>query len=279
VQPPLQLDGQDGRTLQRTKSYDLDNRRPIEGAMVVEGVHRTIENHDIIEPLSLDHRMDSPVTLESMRSQPEDQSKPPFKAQHSFDVAKTHPHLETRRTQSASDRGHAHDPMAEEPHWLGIGGGCDDNVPPGTPACAESPTAAEFDIYDTAYQREVERIRKAKGEEATVFLTRRVDSKKEYKKDTHMIDAPSEQEVKGQAHEGWKSVLDAAREKQKKMAEPLDKGIHHHTLTDVAAHAGQSTRAAGDRLISKGQEASEKGGAIISNVVHKAMDYPSAKGE
>ncbi len=221
VQRPLQLDGQDDRTLRKSQSVDVDNRRPVEGATVSEGVHREIEGRDPEEPMPLLHRMDSAVTIDP--AQIHSQEKPHHRGWHSPDAAPQEAGNHIPRTPSGGEKGHAHDPMDEEPLWLGIGTGSDDTLPePKTPICAESPTAAEFNIYDTAYRREVERIRHAKGRQATVYLTRRVDSKAEYKEDTNMIDAPTEAEVAGQPHAGWKSLLDAAREKKKNVAKHID---------------------------------------------------------
>ena len=58
VQPPLQLNSKEDRLLNKTQSFDLDNRRPAEGALVSEGVHREMEPHDTSEPIPLLHRMD-----------------------------------------------------------------------------------------------------------------------------------------------------------------------------------------------------------------------------
>jgi len=85
---------------------------------------------------------------------------------------------------SLGGQGQARDPMDEEPPWLGIGAGEDENQrSPDIEIVAESPTAAEFNIYDTAYQNVVERIRRAQGQDAKVYLTRRVDTKAEHKAD------------------------------------------------------------------------------------------------
>lgn len=50
------------------------------------------------------------------------------------------------------------------------------------PMVSESPGAAEFDIYETAYRKEVERIREQGVSLPKVYLTRRVDGKDELRK-------------------------------------------------------------------------------------------------
>lgn len=101
-----------------------------------------------------------------------------------------------------SGRGQAHDPMDEEPPWLGIGAG--DRESEGSPSSesiAESPTAAEFNIYEAAYQKEVELIREARGEGAKIYLTRRIENNAEYKPNETLDDPVPADEVEGQAHE------------------------------------------------------------------------------
>jgi [calcium/calmodulin-dependent protein kinase] kinase len=276
VQPPLQLDSKEDRPLNRTQSFNLDNRRPVEGASVSEGVHREIEPRDTNEPIPLLHRMDSAVSIEPALGHMNEQPVPHHKGQHSIDSANPAPHLDTRKTESSGERGHAHDPMDEEPLWLGIGPGEDIDISPETPICAESPTAAEFNIYDTAYQREVERIRAAQGHQATVYLTRRVDSKKAFKADAHMIDAPTELEVARQPHAGWKSLLDAAREKEKHIASLTeDKQSHGHNILGLPAQAGERAKAAGEEAMDRGQQLTDKGGSTMMDIVKKAMGRTS----
>jgi calcium/calmodulin-dependent protein kinase kinase 2 len=276
VQPPLQLDSKEDNPLNRTQSFDLDNRRPVEGAVVSEGVHREIEPRDTDEPIPLLHRMDSAVSMNPALTHTNEQSMPHHKGQHSMDSAHPIPHHDTQRTQSSGERGHAHDPMDEEPLWLGIGPGEDIDISQETPVCAESPTAADFNIYDTAYRREVERIREAQGHQATVYLTRRVDSKKAYKADAHMIDAPKEPEVAGQPHAGWKG-LDAAREKEKHITSSTDdKQSHAHNLPGLSAQAGENAKTAGEE---RGQQTTDKGRLTMTDIVTKAISRTSAEAD
>jgi [calcium/calmodulin-dependent protein kinase] kinase len=68
-------------------------------------------------------------------------------------------------------------------------GGETDPTEPDYPVVSESPGAADFDIYETAYRQEIERIRadtlpgkEGKGSVPMVYLTRRVDGKDELMK-------------------------------------------------------------------------------------------------
>jgi len=139
-------------------------------------------------------------------------------------------------TESSGEKGHAQNPLEEEPLFLGIGSGGDESEPQ-QEILAESPTAAEFSIYDTAYQEEVERIRAAQGRTATVYLTRRVDDKKEYREDEHMVEAPHQSQIEGKAHEGFKGVLDRAREKQGDSDKHDEVENSDHTFSRIAHQA------------------------------------------
>ncbi|KAK7908572.1 hypothetical protein PG985_015875 [Apiospora marii] len=60
------------------------------------------------------------------------------------------------------EKGHAHDPTDQSPRLLGIGlGGRDEFNHQETPAdiVSDSPTGIDFNIYDTAFEAEIERIR------------------------------------------------------------------------------------------------------------------------
>lgn len=110
--------------------------------------------------------------------------------------------LIARHTQQYPGKGHAHDPL-EDQLFLNIGLGpstwtskrADPARLPGTssdePASAmlddpsegsteqfisESPTATDDNIYEEAYAKQVSAIRKERGTETTVYLTRRVGS-------------------------------------------------------------------------------------------------------
>ncbi|KKK13374.1 hypothetical protein P175DRAFT_0445034 [Aspergillus ochraceoroseus IBT 24754] len=118
----------------------------------------------------------------------------------------------TKRSMEGT-RGHARDPLEDEFPFLFIGPstftgstppdgssaagestlaelnnpisaeplGMDSTDDPGYPIVSESPGAAEFDIYETAYRKEIERIRARTlpqpGDQPKVYLTRRVEDK------------------------------------------------------------------------------------------------------
>jgi [calcium/calmodulin-dependent protein kinase] kinase len=249
---------------------DVDDRRNVEQALAIEGVH-----HDTRPTASSKSRapirVDSSVTMIDMPHQTS-----PERASHHHRGHKLHNDQEPQinppelHSESSGEKGHAHDPMDERPLFLGIGGGGDESLElPPDEIVAESPTAAEFSIYDTAYQEEVERIRAAQGHSATVYLTRRVDSKTAHKADENMIDEPKQSEIEGRPHEGFKGLLDRAREKQSERAKDTVGGSSQ-TFSEITAKALESTKAMGKDL-------SDRSGAALNKAVQTAMEKRQEK--
>jgi [calcium/calmodulin-dependent protein kinase] kinase len=99
-------------------------------------------------------------------------------------------------------------------------------------------------------------------------LTRRVDSKKEYREDENMVDAPNAAEVQQSLpHQGFKGLLHKAREKD---AEPeviarerLD--TTSNSFSDIAAKAMENTRALG-------KEVSDRSGHVLGSMWQKTTE-------
>lgn len=209
------IDEEGEHTIRKTQSMDLDDRRVVDGTLVTERVHRPI-TPQMKDSIPVVGRMDSAITMsQNPKSSSPDESQKghkPYLGGQSSLLTPSEPHSKFSG-DSPGARGHAHDPTDERPLFLGIGTGDHDN---GSAAAsiAESPAAAEESIYDLAYQKEAERIREAQGHKATVYLTRRVDRKKEYQADDNMLELPALEEVKGQAHEGFMKLLEKAKAKK-----------------------------------------------------------------
>ncbi|KAG9235521.1 BcCMK3, calcium/calmodulin-dependent protein kinase [Amylocarpus encephaloides] len=249
----LTLDGEKEPTIHKSKSVDLDDRRAVESALVAEGVHHDIKPGQPSGPMET--RIDSSVIATSNQNA----DQPIIGRGPSSDG------VEIPREGSPGDKGHARDPLDEEPPLLGIGAGEIDTleVLPEN-SVAESPTAAEFSIYDTAYEQEVERIRAAQGRTAKVYLTRRVDDKKKYKDDENMIQAPSLSDIVGLPHEGFKSLLDRAREKGEGSFGKDKRAATSQTLSDCASKIMDDTREVGKDL-------NDRGGTALNSLLQKAM--------
>jgi len=267
VQPAEALLEPEGYALRKIRSNDLEVRRPVEGALVSEGVHRQVDAPSADTSVPLVDRMDTAVTINpSSKEAKERPSEHHLSHRHEDSQNRTSSReAEAMEASASHERGHSHDRVDEFPPFLGIGLGSTDHItPPSDEMLAESPTAAEFNIYDTAYQLEVERIRETQGRSATVYLTRRVDSKKEYRADKNMVEAPKAEEVKGQPHAGWKDFLDAAREKQH------DTPTADRSISSMMRTVMDDTK---ERLEGRSKEQStpSKGNSLLSSVLPTSM--------
>ncbi|KAE9374572.1 Pkinase-domain-containing protein [Stipitochalara longipes BDJ] len=266
LHPSVDDGSQSQPALHKSRSADLDDRRRVESALATEGIHHDIQPPDDHLHRGMGSRMDSSVT---MIDAPEDSYEHHEGHKLSSDELPNHPEI---HRQESGEKGHAHDPLDEEPLFLGIGAGSNDSLD-ATPEdiVAESPTAAEFSIYDTAYQEEVDRIRAAQGKTATVYLTRRVDSKKKYKEDENMVDAPNAAEVKHSLpHQGFKGLLDKAREKSAEHEGFADerRDMTSSSFSAIAAKAIENTRAVG-------KEVSGKSGDLLGSMLQKTNEKRS----
>lgn len=98
----------------------------------------------------------------------------------------------TDRQQSVGEKGHAHAVTEVDPPFLGIGRGGRDDFPSGDlpPASvlSDSPTAVHFNVYDRAFEEEVDKIKRStsrkgrsQGRGTTIYLTKHLRDEKKYK--------------------------------------------------------------------------------------------------
>ncbi|QSZ35549.1 hypothetical protein DSL72_008419 [Monilinia vaccinii-corymbosi] len=271
--PLMGMDGQKESAIHRSMSADLENRRLVEAALAAEGIHHngTCSSADDNRVMRSRIHSSSPIVADE---EPTDKihAQQEIAKSSSSDSITNRPELQE---QHSGDKGHAHDPLDEEPLYLGIGAGVGDDNSPDAPVqevIAESPTAAEFSIYDTAYQQEVERIRAAQGHAATVYLTRRVDHKKEYKANRNMINLPHHADIKGRIQEGWKGLVDRAQENK-------DELFLHERITEGHSLFSDLVYKAVDNTKNMGRDISERGGTPFDNVVYAAMEKRKKKVE
>lgn len=190
--------------LRKSKSQDTDNRRPVESALATEGVHHEIRIDD--------QNRKTPARMDSMAYvKPGFRGEAPRKRQISRglsasspnspglpDTKVIHDNMSFRPPPSQSTalpgvitnsgpstptlgKGHAHDPL-EDTLFLNIGTG-EDSVPQPEEGCivSESPSNVDMNVYEAAYEEEVQRIiaqRKDQYRRPTLYLTRRVENVK-----------------------------------------------------------------------------------------------------
>ncbi|KAK8090273.1 hypothetical protein PG997_005234 [Apiospora hydei] len=132
---------------------------------------------------------------EQKQPEPREQSTPPPTGR---------PRHKSVAEEAADIKGHAHEPTDHSPRLLGIGlGGRDEFNHAETPAdiVSDSPTGIDFNLYDRAFEAEIERIRaenrqrgpddgadgRPRPPKKTAYLTRFVNEKEKYFGDDSMI--------------------------------------------------------------------------------------------
>ena len=222
VQPPLSMARPEKPSrYHKTRSVDTHDRRPLEQALVAEGVHRDVDlaNYESSVP----DREDTAIAFS-----PKTPTKRP--SDHANDASSTSPGNPSKRALNAhpqdhrppthaatapqpilhEGKGQAHDPLTDHLYLgLGMNGR---SQPPTPPAVSESPPASEEpNIYEKAYHEELERLRAERGKSATLFLTRRVEGKEEYQKDDALVKGDSGGHHGQKPISGFARVLDQAR--------------------------------------------------------------------
>jgi len=191
-------------TTHTSQSLDatLDRGRP-DGALAAGAAHRDTalrarERPDQASTPNAPATGDPPPMVTEESTDTEDGlSRLPTMGETGEDAQKLPPFRSLKPHAYTSDevghRGHAHDPL-EDHLYLFIGPSTfaapSTNTDDGresfmsdeddVPVVSESPGAADYDIYETAYRDEIERIRTRSAEhdqEPNVYLTRRVDQK------------------------------------------------------------------------------------------------------
>jgi [calcium/calmodulin-dependent protein kinase] kinase len=204
----------------KSQSLNTYNRKALERDYVLKGYHQQKPG----APNSSLGNSDSPVGITGLWTKPEKKESGSnwslkMKDESVGDENSPSPQVPLSRASSTTTkrsiegtRGHARDPLEEDCPFLFIGPSTftgsnisdpsntdgpsmilepDDSANPGAdqsdlsyPMVSESPGAADFDIYETAYRQEVERIRAHTTTRAVpmVYLTRRVDGKDELMK-------------------------------------------------------------------------------------------------
>jgi len=176
VQPPLSLNPL------RSKSDNVDARQSVEQETVAEGLRPGILASDELKKLA--HETDVPsiaglggLTLRQKHAEIEQASEG------------ASPHLE-KDPRKKFAKGQAHDPL-EDTLYLGIGTGTETPIEAGAFAVvSESPGAVDMNVYEQAYQEEVDRIireqKQTEHSNPTLYLTRRVEHVKQLRENEHI---------------------------------------------------------------------------------------------
>ena len=220
VQPPLSMTNANRPPLYpKHRSMDSYDRRPFERVLVTEGLHRDVDLERYQTPF--ERRGDGAEDLRQKLSprSSTNKSEGQESASSSYEGRDLNADPGAHRAVSHAatfpqaiphkGKGQAHDPLSDH-LYLYLGPGISSR-PPSPPTVSESPPAAGKDIYETAYRREVERIRASQGRSATLFLTRRVEQMEDFMKDQCLI--KTDGSVNSKSMSGLSRVIAAARVK------------------------------------------------------------------
>lgn len=239
VEPPLEMEPdefsmEDSMSIANSKSQSLDtyNREAIERDSVLQGYHHQHDGAGRVQPPGISAGAHSKPAIPEFTDE----------LQTAWSPRSASPRMSLSRTNSAATkqsvertRGHARDPLEEEFPFLFVGpstytgsspNDTNDSQPslifeepessltsetPEThlmeedgpiPIVSESPGAAEYDIYETAYRQEIDRIRRStiphRGTVPKMYLTRRVDGRDDVMK---MLQEDGQQEGGFQANQ------------------------------------------------------------------------------
>ena len=116
--------------------------------------------------------------------------------------------------RSDTGRGHAHDPL-EDTLFLSIGSSSDSpaQLPGDIPVVSESPGVVDMNVYEKAYEEEIQRIlaAKATGHRPTLYLTKRVEGTKHLREHKDITDFSRVASVAG-ATLGLTKLAEAAKD-------------------------------------------------------------------
>ena len=217
VQPPLSMSTPSKPPLyHKTKSDDASDRRPIEQALAKEGVHRDIDTENIKKQLP--ERQDTGIAYSPMKRSSTQQSDEQGSPTSNNAKRNLHANPQDHKSHHAATepvpidfdhhgKGQARDPLSEH-RYLGLGPG-GSSRPPSPATVSESPPATEPNIYESAYDQEIRRLRSLPRRSTSLFLTRRVSHKEEYRQDDDLIRGKSHDEAKPKS--GLARVLEQAK--------------------------------------------------------------------
>ena len=199
----------------QSRSQDTHDRRPLDRILVTSGVNRNVEVNDAGEavPPDMEHltmvaspegdddadfvkRIDETEAhykqrLETLTHQPSYGSRSATETRTGSELEESFKRRSRTFPVDGHLKGHAHDPL-EDTLFLHIGhdpSGLQTNDDLDYPMVSESPPAVEMDIYEQAYQEEMERILERRGREPSIYMTRRVEHREDIRTSTYIKDA------------------------------------------------------------------------------------------
>ena len=200
VQPPLQIGGSKHP---RSHSAESEMRRPVEAALATEGIHRKIKISDFgkREPAGMDnmetlavsasgpHASDTLRWTENLKLQTNHPDKSAEPEEEPKAAEEASPGSARAKFHRSTGKGQAHNPL-EDTLFLDVGAGesSEPFVTGEFPVVSESPSAADSQVYEKAYQEEISRIIAERKSRPTLYLTRRVEGIDSIRKSEYITD-------------------------------------------------------------------------------------------
>ncbi|KAF2993093.1 hypothetical protein E8E13_000267 [Curvularia kusanoi] len=216
VQPPLSMRPS---ALRKSKSQDTDNRKPVEGVLTAEGVHRDVDNHERLREEAFASQPPKRSTI-TRASAPNSLSPTDANIIHdnmshrpSATPSVTTPSTLHSGPSTPIGKGHAHDPL-EDTLFLNIGTG-EESASADTFFVSESPSNVDINVYEKAYEEEVQRIidqRKDQHRRPTLYLTRRVEDIKRIRDSDCVFDEGTAKDIGRGLKGGFKEFVKKTKE-------------------------------------------------------------------
>jgi [calcium/calmodulin-dependent protein kinase] kinase len=216
--------------LRKSKSQDTHDRLAVESALTTEGVHREVAPDSSERKWLRPRRRCSHTAGLRAEAFAQPPSRPPpnspgaSQSLSPTDAKVIHENMSRSQTQPIQihgtpsapstptiGKGHAHDPL-EDTLFLNIGTGADTH-PEDVCLVSESPSNVDINVYEAAYEEEVQRIiaqRKDQHRRPTLYLTRRVDDIKRIRDNDCVFD--DGQDIRRSLKGGFKSFVQKTKE-------------------------------------------------------------------
>jgi len=253
VQPPGLIEQ---RHVARSLSDNTDQRNSMEGSLAAEGVHRDIQIKDNLsraetrEKTITGQNEDVRVTGHSQWSSAQTQASEDHSPSNSGTPVGDDP-AGTVSPRSETGKGQAHDPL-EDTLFLAIGSSAEDPKPgpDDPPIVSESPGAVDINVYEQAYEEEIQRILAAKSQQRpTLYLTARVEKVKRLREHHAIVDF-SRAATTVSAALGLTKLADIAKShveaERLKLVESLEEPLGGQREKETSTAAGADADAAND---------------------------------
>lgn len=185
VAPPDGIRPTSGHDRRKFRSTEEHDRKPLGRALAAEGIHHSVDVSDELKT--------APSRTEKINAGPSGPAEASARNFGQKEDSKTGSRSTTsERTHVPGKvdhtKGQAHDPLTDV-LFLDIGACSEDaNPESGTGhVVSESPGAVDINVYEAAYEAEMQKILVRRGKTPTIYLTRRVEHNRAFREHESII--------------------------------------------------------------------------------------------